>query len=139
MEEFCFRTEEPKLPLPFLPKLGTLRENQTPESLGEVNCPDLNERDGAIRIAEGLDHGLGRYQMRYTVCRRGRLCLLILKGIQQVLAPMLLVAVLHNSAEGLSPGDLLGSGGKEADGELRSRQGFPRLAPNLMQKPEQDQ
>lgn len=37
---------------------------------------------------------------------RGLRGLLVLEGVQQVLAPVLLVAVLHNGPQGLGPGHL---------------------------------
>lgn len=64
----------------------------------------LDEGHGAIRVTEGLYHCLRRHQVRYTMCGRSLLlCLLILKRVEQVFTPMLLVAVLHDSPQRLGP------------------------------------
>lgn len=69
-------------------------------------CSHLDEGHGAVGVAEGLYHGLGGHQVGDAVRGRGLRGLLVLEGVEQVLAPVLLVAVLHDGPQGLGPGHL---------------------------------
>lgn len=80
----------------------------------------LYERHGSVGVVDGLHHRLRGHQVGdalrrgQVVLRRGRGGgdLLVLEGVQQVLTPMLLVAVLDDSPQCLSPGHLqVGRGG----------------------------
>lgn len=70
----------------------------------------LDERDGSVGVADGLDDGLRRHEVSYTLGRgqvvlgsgdRGHL--LVLESVQQVLSAVLLVAVLHYCSQCLCP------------------------------------
>lgn len=79
----------------------------------------LDERHGSVGVVDGLHHGLRGYQVGDALRRgqvvlrrhRGGRDLLVLKGVEQVLAAVLLVAVLDDGPQGLSPGHLWGWGG----------------------------
>lgn len=76
----------------------------------------LDERHGSVWVVDGLHYGLRRHQVGNALCRgqvvlrrrRGGRDLLVLKGVEQVLAAVLLVAVLDDGPQGLSPGHLPG-------------------------------
>lgn len=80
----------------------------------------LDEGHGAVGVAEGLYHGLGGHQVGDAVRGRGLRGLLVLEGVEQVLAPVLLVAVLHDGPQGLGPGHLPEEGhrGRSAQGRV---------------------
>lgn len=66
----------------------------------------LYERDCSIRITDRLHYGLWRHQVCNAVsgCCGNVLCGdLVLKGVEQVLSPMLLIAVFNDSPQGLRP------------------------------------
>lgn len=75
----------------------------------------LNERDCSIGVVDGLYHGLRRDEVSDALrgqvvlrgCRRGYL--LVFKCVQQVLAAVLLVAVLHDGSQCLRPRHLRNS------------------------------
>lgn len=72
----------------------------------------LDEGHGAVGVAEGLYHGLGGHQVGDAVRGRGLRGLLVLEGVEQVLTPVLLVAVLHDGPQGLGPGHLPAAGNR---------------------------
>lgn len=77
----------------------------------------LDEGHGAVGVAEGLYHGLGGHQVGDAVRGRGLRGLLVLEGVEQVLAPVLLVAVLHDGPQGLGPGHLPAEGKRVQSGQ----------------------
>lgn len=70
----------------------------------------LDERDCSVRVVDGLYHGLWRHKVcdalrSGQVVLSGGCCgyLLVFKSVQQILTAVLLVAVLHNGPQRLSP------------------------------------
>lgn len=73
----------------------------------------LDERHCSVGVVDGLHHGLRGHQVsdalrgRQVVLRRcGRSHLLVLESVQQILAAVLLVAVLDDGPQRLRPGHL---------------------------------
>lgn len=73
----------------------------------------LDERHCSVRVVDGLYHCLRGHKVGDALCSgqvvlgvgcRGYL--LIFKSVQQILAAVLLVAVLHNGPQRLRPGHL---------------------------------
>ena len=76
----------------------------------------LDEGDCAVGVVDRLHHGLRGDQVRdvalggghVVVLQGSRRHLVVLEGVQQVLTPVLAVAVLHNGAQCLRPRHLGG-------------------------------